>query len=140
MRECDRQPLPCTFSVRAPGLVSPRSVCARLFLGNTEFEPLTSFFRSIAHFRSSKSEPMLWVYHSGFPHSDIVGSKPVGGSPALIAAYYVLHQLNLPRHPLCALLNYYLVSLLFVEEQQLLLLTLACLRYDVSPTIIKSLR
>ena len=35
----------------------------------------------------------------GFPHSDIPGSKPVRGSPGLIAAYHVLHRLSAPRHP-----------------------------------------
>ena len=39
---------------------------------------------------------------SGFPHSDIAGSRPVCGSPALIAAYHVLHRLLVPRHPPCA--------------------------------------
>jgi hypothetical protein len=34
----------------------------------------------------------------GFPHSEIVGSKPVCGSPTLIAAYHVLHRLLAPRH------------------------------------------
>src|SRR5271154_5651011 len=35
----------------------------------------------------------------GFPHSEIHGSKPVRGSPWLIAAYHVLHSLSAPRHP-----------------------------------------
>ena len=35
----------------------------------------------------------------GFPHSEIRGSKPVRGSPRLIAAYHVLHRLSAPRHP-----------------------------------------
>ena len=35
----------------------------------------------------------------GFPHSEISGSKPVRGSPKLIAAYHVLHRLSAPRHP-----------------------------------------
>ena len=34
----------------------------------------------------------------GFPHSEILGSKPVRGSPRLIAAYHVLHRLSAPRH------------------------------------------
>ena len=38
------------------------------------------------------------------PHSEILGSKPVPGSPRLIAGYYVLHRLLLPRHPPNALL------------------------------------
>jgi hypothetical protein len=37
------------------------------------------------------------------PHSEISGSKPVSGSPKLIAAVHVLHRLSLPRHPPCAL-------------------------------------
>ena len=34
-----------------------------------------------------------------FPHSGIPGSKPVCGSPRLIAAYHALHRLLPPRHP-----------------------------------------
>jgi hypothetical protein len=41
----------------------------------------------------------------GFPHSEIPGSKPVRGSPELIAAYHVLHRLSAPRHPPDALLT-----------------------------------
>ena len=37
------------------------------------------------------------------PHSEILGSKPVCGSPRLIAAYHVLHRLPAPRHPPYAL-------------------------------------
>jgi hypothetical protein len=40
----------------------------------------------------------------GFPHSEIPGSKLVRSSPRLIAAYYVLHRLYAPRHPLNALM------------------------------------
>ena len=40
----------------------------------------------------------------GFPHSEIHGSRPVHGSPWLIAVYHVLHRLLLPRHPPNALL------------------------------------
>src|SRR5205085_2957112 len=36
---------------------------------------------------------------SGFPHSEIRGSKLVRSSPRLIAAYHVLHRLRVPRHP-----------------------------------------
>ena len=39
------------------------------------------------------------VKGAGFPHSEIPGSKPVGGSPELIAALCVLHRLMMPRHP-----------------------------------------
>ena len=40
----------------------------------------------------------------GFPHSEIAGSKPILGSPTLIAEYHVLHRLLLPRHSPNALL------------------------------------
>ena len=40
----------------------------------------------------------------GLPHSEIAGSKPILGSPALIAEYHVLHRLLLPRHPPNALI------------------------------------
>ncbi len=43
------------------------------------------------------------ITRGGFPHSEIPGSKPVCGSPRLIAAYYVLHRLPMPRHPPSAL-------------------------------------
>ena len=42
---------------------------------------------------------MLLVRNSGFPHSEIPGSKPVHGSPRLIAVTHVLHRHLAPRHP-----------------------------------------
>ena len=36
---------------------------------------------------------------AGFPHSEILGSKPVCGSPRLIGACRVLHRRSAPRHP-----------------------------------------
>lgn len=43
-------------------------------------------------------------HSGGFPHSEIHGSKPIPGSPWLIAGYHVLHRLLLPRHPPNALI------------------------------------
>jgi hypothetical protein len=40
---------------------------------------------------------------SGFPHSEICGSKVAHTSPQLIAACHVLHRLYAPRHPRIAL-------------------------------------
>jgi hypothetical protein len=40
---------------------------------------------------------------SGFPHSEICGSKVAHTSPQLIAACHVLHRLYMPRHPRIAL-------------------------------------
>ena len=42
---------------------------------------------------------------AAFPHSEIHGSKPICGSPWLIAACHVLLRLLMPRHPPCALLR-----------------------------------
>ena len=38
------------------------------------------------------------ISQRGFPHSEIPGSKPICGSPGLIAAYRVLHRLLMPSH------------------------------------------
>src|SRR5437660_4404248 len=40
----------------------------------------------------------LRINARGLPHSEIPGSKPVCGSPELIAAYHVLHRHLAPRH------------------------------------------
>ena len=42
---------------------------------------------------------------SGFPHSEISGSKYTYYSPKHIAVCRVLPRLLMPRHPLCALTN-----------------------------------
>jgi hypothetical protein len=44
------------------------------------------------------SRRMLRVRRNEFPHSDIPGSKPVHGSPRLIAVSHVLHRHLAPRH------------------------------------------
>ena len=46
---------------------------------------------------------ILEVCSSGFPHSEISGSKDICSSPKLIAAYHVFHRLLVPRHPPYAL-------------------------------------
>ena len=46
---------------------------------------------------------ILEVCSSGFPHSEISGSKDICSSPNLIAAYHVFHRLLVPRHPPYAL-------------------------------------
>ena len=44
------------------------------------------------------SRRILEVRSSEFPHSEIPGSKPVHGSPRLIAVSHVLHRHLAPRH------------------------------------------
>ena len=46
---------------------------------------------------------MISRKRDGLPHSEIPGSMLVVSSPRLIADYYVLHRLLLPRHPPYAL-------------------------------------
>ena len=46
------------------------------------------------------------VSRAGFPHSDIPGSLPAGGSPKLFAANHVLRRPIVPRHPPCALRSF----------------------------------
>ena len=56
--------------------------------------------------RSERTIEFIRRYHpvrgGGFPHSEISGSKPVDGSPELVAVCRVLHRLMMPRHPSCA--------------------------------------
>jgi hypothetical protein len=49
--------------------------------------------------QTSPPELAMREIEGGFPHSEMSGSKPVRGSPNLIAAYHVLHRLSAPRHP-----------------------------------------
>ena len=52
----------------------------------------------------------------GFPHSEIDGSSDECSSPSLIAAFHVLHRLEVPRHPPCALSS---LTIKFTHEQQI---------------------
>ena len=45
------------------------------------------------------------ITNSGFPHSEISGSKLTYSSPKHIGVSPVLHRLLVPRHPPCALIN-----------------------------------
>src|SRR5713101_6273057 len=60
-------------------------------------------FPGLAHTRLCIQRAVIPVYGTGFPHSEIPGSKPACGSPRLIAACHVLHRLLAPRHPPYAL-------------------------------------
>src|SRR5437867_2141752 len=54
----------------------------------------------------------------GFPHSEICGSKGACPSPQLFAACHVLHRLEVPRHPPCALSS---LTVKFTREQRLII-------------------
>src|SRR5690606_41263706 len=84
--------------------ISVRSPLLRksIFLSSPPGTKMFQFpgFPSIAY---GFSYGYLGITPSGFPHSEIHGSKPACGSPWLIAACHVLHRLLVPRHPPYAL-------------------------------------
>ena len=91
-----REPKPSRFGlfrVRSP-LLTESLIC---FL----------FLRVLRWFTSPGSLPPAYEFSGGsrnmtcegLPHSEIPGSKPVCGSPRLIAACHVLHRFSAPRHP-----------------------------------------
>src|SRR5579864_1360258 len=65
---------------------------------------------------------------TGFPHSEILGSKPVCGSPRLIAAYRVLRRLSAPRHPPCTLSSLTKLEFSFFRRILSLLTRFSCQR------------
>jgi hypothetical protein len=77
------------------------------------------FLQVLRWFTSLRCLPRAYVFstgysrinRSGFPHSEIPGSKPACGSPGLIAACHVLHRLLVPRHSPYALSSLTQVSL-----------------------------
>ena len=86
------------------GLLPVRSPLLRksMFLSSPPGTKMFQFpgFPSIAY---GFSYGYLGITPSGFPHSEIHGSKPACGSPWLFAACHVLHRLLVPRHPPYAL-------------------------------------
>jgi len=55
--------------------------------------------RSVLAGKACKNKKDNRRISDGLPHSEISGSKPIPGSPKLIAGYHVFHRLLLPRHP-----------------------------------------
>src|SRR6266478_4235520 len=77
------------------------------------FAPLSYLIQTVVHEFCS----------CGFPHSEICGSKDACSSPQLIAACHVLHRLEVPRHPPCALSS---LTIKFTHEQQNRIVRTAC--------------
>ena len=100
-----------TYAVLQPPIVNnwvwavPISLAATFGISVIYFPPGTEMvhFPGLAHTRLCIQRAVTRVHLAGFPHSEILGSKPVCGSPRLIAAYRVLHRLSAPRHPPCTL-------------------------------------
>jgi hypothetical protein len=78
----------------------PISLAATFGISVIYFPPGTEMvhFPGLAHTRLCIQRAVTGVHPVGFPHSEILGSKPACGSPRLIAACHVLHRLLAPRH------------------------------------------
>ena len=91
-------------------LVWAMSRFARRYSGN---RVCFLFLRVLRCFSSPGLPSMPYVFrqrycsitNSGFPHSEISGSKLTYSSPKHIGVSPVLHRLLVPRHPPCALSN-----------------------------------
>ena len=100
-----------TYAVLQPPNVNtwvwavPISLAATFGISVIYFPPGTEMvhFPGLAHTRLCIQRAVARVHLAGFPHSEILGSKPACGSPRLIAACHVLHRLLAPRHPPYAL-------------------------------------
>ena len=91
-----REPKPSRFGlfrVRSP-LLTESLIC---FLFLRVLRWFTSPGLLLPAYAFSRGSPDLPP--EGLPHSEIPGSKPVCGSPGLIAACHVLHRFSAPRHP-----------------------------------------
>ena len=91
-----REPKPSRFGLfrfRSP-LLTESLIC---FLFLRVLRWFTSPGLLLPAYEFSRGSPDLT--REGLPHSEIPGSKPVCGSPRLIAACHVLHRFSAPRHP-----------------------------------------
>ena len=99
---------PTTPKSKLFGLGSSRF--ARRYSGNRIFFLFLQVLRCFSSLRLSSTRYVFtWRYyvikHSGFPHSEISGSKLTYSSPKHIGVSAVLLRLLVPRHPPCALIN-----------------------------------
>ncbi len=91
-----REPKPSRFGlfrVRSP-LLTESLICF-LFLRVLRWFTSPGLLLPAYEFSRGSSD----LTRKGLPHSEIPGSKPVCGSPRLIAACHVLHRFSAPRHP-----------------------------------------
>jgi hypothetical protein len=125
-----REPKPSRFGlfrVRSP-LLTESLIC---FL----------FLRVLRWFTSPGSLPPAYEFSGGsrnmtcegLPHSEILGSMPVCGSPRLIAACHVLHRFSAPRHPPSTLSS---LTIKYLKRESFSFTRLSCQR-SRSPRIKK---
>ena len=91
-----REPKPSRFGLfrfRSP-LLTESLICFLFLRVLRWFTSPGSLLPAYVFSRGSRNLPC-----EGLPHSEIPGSKPVCGSPRLIAACHVLHRFSAPRHP-----------------------------------------
>ena len=91
-----REPKPSRFGLfrfRSP-LLTESLICFLFLRVLRWFTSPGSLLPAYEFSRGSRNLPC-----EGLPHSEIPGSKPVCGSPRLIAACHVLHRFSAPRHP-----------------------------------------
>jgi hypothetical protein len=69
------------------------------------FPPANEMFQFAGFASTAYGFSGRYSLRSGFPHSEISGSKIAPISPKLIAGCHVLHRLSVPRHPPNALLS-----------------------------------
>ena len=99
------------------------------------------FLRVLRWFTSPGSLPPAYEFSGGsrnlpcegLPHSEIPGSKPVCGSPRLIAACHVLHRFSAPRHPPSTLSS---LTIKYLKRESFSFTRLSCQR-SRSPRIKK---
>ena len=133
-----------TYAVLQPPSVNtwvwavPISLAATFGISVIYFPPGTEMvhFPGLAHTRLCIQRAVARVHLAGFPHSEILGSKPACGSPRLIAACHVLLRLLAPRHPPYALssLIIKLTQLVFLFEPNRFGLKNVTLRFLQFPT------
>ena len=125
-------------------LLQPRGVRKRHGLGSAPFARHYSgyrFFLSLPPgtkmfqfpgFALTKS--VVGLQPTGFPHSDMLGSKPVCSSPSLFAAYHVLPRLRIAK---ASSVRSLLLSFISCESsQQFLTERRAALAFEIAVPIL----
>ena len=103
-------PVPCPGPATPDGKPSGLAWCAfaRHYSRNRVCFPLLQVLRCFTSLGVAPCGLSLFIRRrppsqaAGLPHSDTPGSKPVDGSPRIVAVFRVLLRLMTPRHPSCA--------------------------------------
>ena len=127
-----REPKPSRFGLfrfRSP-LLTESLICFLFLRVLRWFTSPGSLLPAYVFSRGSRNLPC-----EGLPHSEIPGSKPVCGSPRLIAACHVLHRFSAPRHPPSTLSS---LTIKYLRRESFSFTRLSCQR-SRSPRIKKPL-